>query len=52
MDSESYEITFGKYKGMTLKEIVENDRKYLVWLYSAGFKEKFLQSISEFVKMS
>lgn len=31
-DAEKYVLTFGKYKGKTLGEVVENDSKYIDWL--------------------
>ena len=31
--AENYKIAFGKYKGKTLKEIVETDEDYADWLY-------------------
>ena len=31
-DPETYVITFGKHKGETLKEIVEEDRQYIDWM--------------------
>lgn len=37
-------FTFGKYKGLTIKEVKEKDIKYLNWAYSCigGFKETFI----------
>lgn len=32
--AEQYKITFGKHKGKTIKEIVENEKDYANWLYN------------------
>ena len=32
-EAEKYEMTFGKYKGKTLGEILETDKKYIDWLF-------------------
>lgn len=34
--AEQYKLTFGKYAGKTLKEIVDTDTKYANWLYEKG----------------
>lgn len=34
--AEQYKITFGKYSGKTLKEIVETQKDYANWLYING----------------
>jgi len=34
--AEQYKLTFGKYAGKTLKEIVDTDGKYANWLYEKG----------------
>lgn len=34
--AEQYKITFGKHKGKTIKEIVENEKDYANWLYQNG----------------
>lgn len=34
--AESYKLTFGKYAGKTLKEIVDLDGNYANWLYEKG----------------
>lgn len=34
--AEQYKLTFGKYTGKTLKEIIETDKKYSDWLYEKG----------------
>lgn len=34
--AEQYKTTFGKYKGKTLKEIVDTDKGYANWLYQNG----------------
>lgn len=31
---EEYMLTFGKYKGSTLKQILLSDKQYLVWLFN------------------
>ena len=32
--AEQYKLTFGKHKGKTIKEIVENEKDYANWLYN------------------
>lgn len=34
--AEQYKLNFGKYKGKTIKEIVENEKDYANWLYNNG----------------
>ena len=34
--AENYKLTFGKYKGKTLKEIADSDKTYANWLYENG----------------
>ena len=34
--AEQYKLNFGKYKGKTIKEIVENEKDYANWLYQNG----------------
>ena len=34
--AESYKLTFGKFKGKTLKEIAETQKDYANWLYENG----------------
>lgn len=34
--AEQYKINFGKHKGKTIKEIVENEKDYANWLYQNG----------------
>ena len=34
--AEQYKISFGKHKGKTIKEIVENEKDYANWLYQNG----------------
>lgn len=29
-----YKFTFGKHKGKNVKEVMENDSQYLLWVYS------------------
>ena len=46
-EAEKIEITFGKYNGKTLKEIKENDEKYLYWLIDyEGAKPSLKEAIS------
>ena len=47
-EAESYKITFGKYKGLTLGEIVKVDTQYCNWLYK---NEKTDISIKKALKM-
>lgn len=55
-DSEilSYTMTFGKYKYMTLKEILINDRNYLQWIYDnkTTFNEKLVNNIKYLLENS
>lgn len=41
---DDFRFTFGKYKGLTIKDVKEKDIKYLNWAYSCigGFKETFI----------
>ena len=34
-DAAGYELTFGKYSGITLGKLFKTDRKYLEWLYDS-----------------
>lgn len=34
--AEMYKLKFGKFKGKTIKEIVENEKDYANWLYNNG----------------
>lgn len=34
--AEQYKINFGKHKGKTIKELVENEKDYCNWLYQNG----------------
>lgn len=47
-EAESYKVTFGKYKGLTLGEIVKVDTQYCNWLYK---NEKTDISIKKALKM-
>ena len=44
-EADSYTLTFGKYKGMTLKEIEEQDHKYINWLMDNTKDERILKMI-------
>lgn len=44
-EADSYTLTFGKYKGMTLKEIEEEDHKYINWLMYNTKDERILKMI-------
>lgn len=47
-DAEKYVLTFGKYNGKTLKEIIESDSKYIDWLFD---NEKTDQVIKDCIKL-
>lgn len=50
-EAEKVILTFGKYKGMTLKEIKEKDEKYLYWIMDAeNAKESLKNACSKLVK--
>ena len=34
--AENYKLSFGKFAGKTIKEIVENEKDYANWLYNNG----------------
>lgn len=36
----SYQLTFGKYRGRTINQVLLMDRQYLEWLYSSPFPRK------------
>ena len=44
-EADSYTLTFGKYKGMTLKEIEEKDHKYIEWIMYNTKDERLLKII-------
>jgi 6-pyruvoyl-tetrahydropterin synthase len=44
-EADSYTLTFGKYKGMTLKEIEEKDHKYINWIMDNTKDERILKMI-------
>lgn len=44
-EADSYTLTFGKYKGKTLKEIEEEDHKYINWLMDNTKDERILKMI-------
>ena len=44
-EADSYTLTFGKYKGKTLKEVEEQDHKYINWLMDNTKDERILKMI-------
>ena len=44
-DADTYTLTFGKYKGKTLKEIEEVDHKYINWIMDNTKDERLLKII-------
>ena len=44
-EADSYTLTFGKYKGKTLKEIEEQDHKYINWIMDNTKDERILKMI-------
>lgn len=44
-EADSYTLTFGKYKGMTLKQIEEKDHKYIEWIMYNTKDERLLKII-------
>lgn len=44
-EADSYTLTFGKYKGMTFKEIDKQDHKYINWLMDNTKDERILKMI-------
>ena len=44
-DADSYTFTFGKHKGKTLKEVEEEDDKYIDWLLNNTQDERMLKII-------
>lgn len=50
-EAEKIVLTFGKYKGLTLKEIKEKDERYLYWIIdSENAKESLKNACSKLVK--
>ena len=45
--AENYKLTFGKYAGKTIKEIVETQKDYANWLYKNG--DETLKSCLKFM---
>lgn len=44
-EADNYTLTFGKYKGQTLKQIEEQDYKYINWLMDNTKDERILKMI-------
>jgi hypothetical protein len=44
-EADNYTLTFGKYKGMTLKEVEEQDHKYINWIMDNTKDERILKMI-------
>jgi hypothetical protein len=44
-DADKYELKFGKYKGLTLKEIAKQDEKYINWIIQNTQDENLLEII-------
>lgn len=44
-EADSYTLTFGKYKGQTLKQIEEQDHKYINWIMDNTKDERILKMI-------
>ena len=44
-EADNYTLTFGKYKGMTLKQIEEQDHKYINWIMDNTKDERILKMI-------
>ena len=52
-DAKKYEnnmVTFGKYKGMSFKDLREMDPAYLIWAYSAIPKHKFDDNLYHYIR--
>lgn len=50
-EAEKVVLTFGKYKGMTLKDVKEKDEKYLYWIMDTeNAKESLKNACSKLVK--
>lgn len=51
-EAEKIIVTYGKYTGKTLKEIVEEDKKYLMWMVSQeGTKQSLKEAISKLLNL-
>ena len=44
-DADNYKFTFGKYKDKTLKEVYEEDKKYIEWMINNTKDERMLKLI-------
>lgn len=44
-EADTYELTFGKYKGKTLKEIYEEDSQYIDWLLGNSTDDRMIKLI-------
>ena len=44
-EADSYKLTFGKYKDQTLKEVYEEDEKYIQWLLNNSNDERMIKLI-------
>ena len=44
-EADSYTLTFGKYKGKTIKEIFENDKGYVEWMLNNTQDERMIKLI-------
>lgn len=44
-EADSYTLTFGKYKGKTLKEVYDEDKNYIDWILSNSQDERMLKLI-------
>lgn len=51
-EAEKIIVTYGKYAGKALKEIVEEDKKYLMWMVSQeGTKQSLKEAISKLLNL-
>ena len=44
-DADNYKLTFGKYKDKTLKEVFQEDKKYIEWMLNNSKDEKMIKII-------
>lgn len=44
-EANNYTLTFGKYKGKTLKEIEEEDHQYINWILNNSHDDRLLKAI-------
>ena len=44
-EADNYKLTFGKYKGNTLKETYEKDENYIQWMIGNSNDERFIKII-------